>query len=49
VKNFEWNEEKNEWIKKNRNISFEEQEYYFIKTVIPNREAKKKYMEGQNG
>ena len=27
----------------------EEEEYYFLKTVIPNREAKKKYMEDENG
>jgi hypothetical protein len=27
----------------------EEDEYYFLKTVIPNREAKKKYMEDKNG
>jgi len=93
MKIFEWNEEKNKWIKENRNISFEEivffiengglldtyehpnkkkyprqsifvvktesyvylvphveeEEYYFLKTVIPNREAKKKYMEDENG
>ncbi|OAD20070.1 hypothetical protein THIOM_004251 [Candidatus Thiomargarita nelsonii] len=24
MKDFEWNEEKNQWIKENRNISFEE-------------------------
>jgi len=92
MKYFEWNEEKNKWLKENRNLSFEEivffiengglldtyehpnkdkyprqsifvvqtesyvylvpyveeEKYYFLKTVIPNREAKKKYMEGKN-
>ncbi|MDM8569090.1 toxin [Thiotrichales bacterium HSG1] len=92
MKNFEWNEEKNKWIKENRNISFEEivlfiengglldtyehpdkekyprqsifvvktklyvylvpyveeEKYYFLKTIIPNREAKKKYTEDKN-
>ena len=93
MKSFEWNEEKNKWLKKHRNISFEEiafyiekgglldsyehpnkeryprqsifivrtnfyvyivpyveeDKYYFLKTIIPNREAKKKYAEDNNG
>ena len=92
MKYFEWNKEKNKWIKENRNISFEEivffiengglldtyehpnkekyprqsifvvktevyiylvpyveeEKYYFLKTVIPNRKAKKKYMDVKN-
>jgi uncharacterized DUF497 family protein len=87
MKGFEWNEEKNLWLRENRNISFEEiifciendglletiehpnklrfshqkmfivqtkdyvylvpfveeETYYFLKTVIPSRKAKKKY------
>ena len=93
MKDFEWNEEKNEWLKEHRDISFEEiafyiqkgglldsyehpnkeryprqsilvvrtdfyvyivpyveeDKYYFLKTIIPNSEAKKKYTEGNNG
>ena len=93
MKNFEWNEEKNKWLKEHRDISFEEiafyiengglldsyehqnkeryprqsifvvrtdfyvyivpyveeDKYYFLKTIIPNSEAKKKYTEGSNG
>ena len=93
MKDFEWNEEKNIWLKENRKISFEEivffiendglintfehpnkeqypkqsifvvqtdsytylvphveeEQYYFLKTIIPNREAKKKYSEDNNG
>ncbi len=93
MKDFEWNEEKNNWLKNFRNISFEEityyiengglldtyehpnkykypeqsifvvktdfyvyivpfveeESYYFLKTIIPNREAKKKYMEDYDG
>jgi len=93
MKDFEWNKEKNEWLKKYRDISFEEislyiengglldsykhpnkekyprqsifvvqtdsyvyivpyieeNKYYFLKTIIPNREAKKKYKEKNNG
>ncbi len=89
MKDFEWNEDKNRWLKQNRGISFEEiafyieneglldsyeypnkerypsqsifvvqtdsyiflvpyieeDEYYFLKTIIPNSEAKKKYTE----
>ncbi len=92
MKDFEWNEEKNTWLKKYRNISFEEvafhiergglldsyehpnkvkyprqsifviqtdtyiylvpyaeeDNYYFLKTIIPNREAKKIYLEDNN-
>lgn len=87
MKSFEWNEEKNQWLLKNRNISFEEivffiekeglldsykhpnidkyprqsifvvqtgsyiyivpyveeDEYYFLKTIIPHSKSKKKY------
>ena len=93
MKTYHWNEEKNDWLKRYRNISFEEiiffletgglldtyehpnkekypkqsifvvrtdrsvyivpcieeDEYYFLKTIIPNREAKKKYAERNNG
>ena len=93
MKDFEWNKEKNEWLKEYRDISFEEislhiengglldsyehpnkekypgqsifavqtdsyvyivpyieeYEYYFLKTIIPNRKAKKKYREETNG
>ena len=93
MKDFEWNEEKNEWLKEHRDISFEEiafyiekgglldsyehpnreryprqsifvvrtdiyvyivpyveeDEYYFLKTIIPNSEAKKRYTEANNG
>ena len=93
MKDFEWNEDKNRWLKSYRDISFEEiayyiengglldsykhpnkkkypeqsifvvrtasyiyivpfveeENYYFLKTIIPNREAKKKYMESKNG
>ena len=93
MKDFEWNEEKNEWLKEHRDISFEEiafyiekgglldsyehpnreryprqsifvvrtdiyvyivpyveeDEYYFLKTIIPNSEAKKRYTEDNNG
>jgi len=93
MKDFEWNEEKNKWLKEHRDISFEEiafyiengglldsyehpnkerypkqsifvvrtdfyvyivpyveeDKYYFLKTIIPNSEAKKKYTEGNNG
>ncbi len=93
MKDFEWNEEKNGWLKKYRDISFEEivfyiekgglldsyehpnkkkyprqsifvvrtdlyvylvpyveeDNYYFLKTIIPNREAKRKHSEGNNG
>ena len=92
MKNFEWNKEKNKWLKENRGISFEEivfclengglldrykhpnhekyprqfifviqtndyvclvphveeEDYYFLKTIIPNRIAKKKYTEKSN-
>ena len=92
MKDFEWNEEKNKWLKEHRDISFEEiafyiekgglldsyehpnkekyprqsifvvqtsfyvyivpyveeNDYYFLKTIIPNSEAKKKYTEGNN-
>ena len=92
MKDFEWNEEKNEWLKEHRDISFEEiafyiekgglldsyehpnreryprqsifvvrtdiyvyivpyveeDEYYFLKTIIPNSEAKKRYTEANN-
>ena len=87
MKNFEWNEEKNKWLKEHRDISFEEiafyiengglldsyehqnkkryprqsifvvqtgsyiyivpyveeDEYYFLKTIIPHSKSKKKY------
>ncbi len=93
MKDFGWNEEKNRWLKENRNISFEkialyiengglldsyehpnkkkypeqsifvvktdsyvyivpyveEDTYYFLKTIIPNREARKRYSEENNG
>ena len=92
MKSFEWNEEKNKWLKKHRDISFEEiafyiengglldsynpnkekyprqsifvvrtdfyvyivpyveeDKYYFLKTIIPDSEAKKKYTGGTNG
>ncbi|MBF0274720.1 MAG: toxin [Nitrospinae bacterium] len=93
MKPFYWNEEKNNWLKQYRTISFEEivdfiendglidtfehpnqkkyvgqdvfvvktdkyvyllfyveeETYYFLKTIIPNRAAKKKYMEKTNG
>ena len=93
MKDFEWNGEKNEWLKEHRDISFEEiafyiekgglldsyehpnreryprqsifvvrtdiyvyivpyveeDEYYFLKTIIPNSEAKKRYTEDNNG
>ncbi len=93
VKDFEWNEEKNAWLKEHRDISFEEitfyiengglldsyehqnkkryprqsvfvvrtdiyvyivpyveeDKYYFLKTIIPNSELRKKYMEVDNG
>ncbi|RKX72497.1 MAG: toxin [Spirochaetes bacterium] len=89
MKDFGWNEEKNEWLKAHRDISFEEitfiiengglidsykhpnqkkypnqsifivqtdiyfylvpyveeESYYFLKTIIPSRAAKKKYSE----
>ncbi len=92
MKDFEWNKEKNEWLKECRNISFEgislfiengglldsykhpnkekypeqsifvvqtdsyvyivpyieEEKYYFLKTIIPNRKAKKHYLERNN-
>lgn len=92
MKGFEWNDDKNKWLKKCRNISFEEivffiengglvdsyehpnkkkyprqsifivqtdsyvylvpyveeEDYYFLKTIIPNREAKKNYQEENN-
>ncbi len=92
MKEFEWNEDKNRWLKRYRDISFEEvvyyiengglidsyehpnkeryqnqsifviltdryvyivpyveeENYYFLKTIIPNREAKKRYMEDDN-
>ena len=92
MKDFEWNKEKNEWLKEQRDISFEEivyfiengslldsyeypnkkkyprqsifvvqtdsyiyivpyveeDAYYFLKTIIPNSEAKKKYMKENN-
>ncbi|MFO7558263.1 MAG: toxin [Desulfobacterales bacterium] len=88
---YEWNSEKNEWVKRERNISFEqaifhlsqgdvwrtadhpdqknypgrkiyfvvidgyiylvpyiiEKEYIFLKTIIPSREATKRYKEEQ--
>jgi uncharacterized DUF497 family protein len=87
MKDFEWNEKKNQWLQENRGISFEEivyfiehdgllkniehpnkklyphqrmfvvrtddyiflvpyveeQEYYFLKTIIPSRKAKRQY------
>ncbi len=93
MKDFEWNKEKNEWLKEFRDISFEEislfiengglldsyehpnkekypgqsifivqtdsyvfivpyveeVKYYFLKTIIPNRKAKKYYLEENNG
>lgn len=93
MKGFEWNDDKNKWLKEHRNISFEEivffiendgmldsyghpnkkkypgqsvfvvqtdiyvylvpyveeEECYFLKTIIPNSEAKRKYLEGKNG
>ncbi len=94
MKEFEWNEDKNRWLKRYWDISFEEvvyyiendgglidsyehpnkerypnqsifvvltdhyvyivphveeEDYYFLKTIIPNREAKKKYMEDNDG
>ena len=93
MKTYHWNEEKNDWLKRHRNISFEEvvffietgglldtyehpkkekypsqsifvvrtdryvyivpyveeDEYYFLKTIIPNRKSKKKYAERNNG
>ena len=93
MKDFEWNEDKNQWLKQYRSISFEEvayyiengglidsyehpnkerypnqsifvvltdryvyivpyveeENYYFLKTIIPNREAKKRYMEDDDG
>lgn len=93
MKDFEWNREKNEWLKKYRDISFEEislfiengglldsykhpnkgkypeqsifvvqtdyyvyivpyveeEKYYFLKTIIPNRKAKRQYLEEGNG
>ncbi len=93
MKDFEWNKEKNEWLKEFRDISFEEislfiensglldsyehpnkekypgqsifivqtdsyvyivpyleeDKYYFLKTIIPNRKAKKYYLEENNG
>ena len=93
MKDFEWNKAKNEWLKKYRDITFEEialyiengglldsyehlnkekypgqsifvvqtdsyvyivpyveeKTYYFLKTIIPNRIAKKKYTEDSNG
>ncbi len=89
MKDFEWNEEKNSWLKQHRDISFEEiafwiekgglldsyehpnkdrypgqsifvvktdsyvyvvpyveeDNYYFLKTIIPNRKAKKQHSE----
>ncbi len=89
MKGFEWNDEKDKWLKEYRNISFEEivyfiengrlvdsyrhpnkrkypnqsifvvktdsyvylvpfieeEAYYFLKTIIPNRAARKKYTE----
>ena len=93
MKDFEWNEEKNKWLKEHRHIFFEkiafyiekgglldsyehpnkkiyprqsifvvqtdcyvyivpyveEDKYYFLKTIIPNSNAKKKYTEDNNG
>ena len=93
VMKYEWNPEKNEWLKKNRNISFEqiifhlgrgdlwgtadhpkqdrypgqklyfiivdnyiyivphivEDDYIFLKTIIPSRKATKDFLKEQEG
>ena len=93
MKYFNWTEDKNKWLKENRDISFEdivffiengglidsyehpnkerysrqsifvvqtddyvyivpfveEEQYYFLKTIIPNSEANRKYREDKNG
>jgi hypothetical protein len=45
MKPFSWSTSKNERLKMERQISFDEEaEYYFLKTVIPSRKATRDYL-----
>jgi len=46
VKRYAWNREKNQRLKAERNISFEEVVIHIANTVIPSRKATAQYLRG---
>ncbi len=46
MKLYTWNEDKNQVLKAQRNISFDDE--LFLKTIIPSRKATRKYLRGQH-